>query len=135
LRLEAGYLLYGNDLNETITPLEAGIAWATKLDAGDFMGRDALLRQKAEGVPRRIFCFRMQDQGIARHDMEVYSGDQALGYVTSGSVLPTLGGAGGMALLKTGKVAVGDSVAIKIRNDMKQAVLAPRPLYVARVKD
>ncbi len=135
LRLEAGYLLYGNDLNESTSPLEAGIGWATKLAAGAFIGREALLRQKAEGVERRIFCFRMEEQGIPRHDMEVYRGDEVLGTVTSGSVLPTLGGAGGMALLKAGTIAVGDSIAIKIRHEMKQARLVARPLYMARVKD
>jgi aminomethyltransferase len=135
LRLEAGYLLYGNDLSTEISPLEAGIAWATKLDGEDFIGRNALLSQKAQGLPRRMYCFQMSDSGIARSGMEVFCGDEQIGYVTSGSVLPSLGGVGGMALLRNGAVAVGDEITINIRNERKRARLAPRPLYAARVKD
>jgi aminomethyltransferase len=135
LRLEAGYLLYGNDLNETISPLQAGIAWATKLDGEDFVGRAALLAERERGSARRLVCFKMEDQGIARHDMEVYLGETLIGTVTSGSVLPTVGGAGGMALVTAGMVKVGDRVGIKIRHEVKQAVIVNRPLYVARVKD
>lgn len=135
LRLEAGYLLYGNDLREDISPLEAGIGWATKLDGDDFIGRAALLQQKAQGVKRRIYCFRMEEPGVARTGMEVYRNNELIGYVTSGSALPTLGGAGGMALLQNGAVNVGDSVTIKIRSESKSAKIAARPLYAARVKD
>ena len=135
LRLEAGYLLYGNDLSETISPLEAGIGWATKLDGEDFVGRAALLQQKAEGIKRRIHCFIMDEPGIARSAMEVYRGSELIGMVTSGSVLPTVGGAGGMALLRNGTVAVGDPISVKIRQDLKKAKITNRPLYAARVKD
>jgi aminomethyltransferase len=82
-----------------------------------------------------MFCFLMSDQGIARSGMEVFCGDEQIGYVTSGSVLPSLGSVGGMALLRSGKVEVGDEITINIRNERKRARLAPRPLYVARVKD
>jgi aminomethyltransferase len=135
LRLEAGYLLYGNDLNEDISPLEAGISWATKLDGDDFIGKAALCAQKALGVPRRMYCFTMLEPGIARSGMEVFLGDEQIGYVTSGSVLPSLGKVGGMMLVTAGKVEVGAAVTIKIRHELKQACIAPRPLYNARVKD
>ena len=133
LRLEACYLLYGNDMNDEVTPLEAGIAWATKLDKGEFIGRTKLLEQKAAGVTRQIYAFKMAQDGIPRHGMSVYKGDKLLGSVTSGSVLPSVGGAGGMALLSS-SVKEGDEVSIDIRGSRKIGHIVKRPLYAARTK-
>ena len=133
LRLEACYLLYGNDMNDTVSPLEAGISWAVDLKK-EFIGQKALLAQKESGVPRRIAAFTMEDQGIARHGMEIFAGDKKIGEVTSGSFLPTLGKAGGMALLDAGVVKVGDNVEIDVRGKRKLARIAKRPLYTARTK-
>lgn len=136
LRLEACYLLYGNDMDDMVTPLEAGVAWAVKLsDRGDFIGRDPLLIQKQEGLPRKIFAFKMLDQAIGRAGMEVFLNGKLCGKVTSGSPLPTLGGAGGMALLssKCG-ISIGSKVEIDIRGKRKLAEIVTRPLYSARVK-
>jgi aminomethyltransferase len=137
LRLEACYLLYGNDMNDHVSPLEAGISWATKLDKGEFIGRAKLLEQKAKGVSRKIFAFKMTEDGIPRHGMAIYAGDaagdMAIGEVTSGSVLPSVGGAGGMALLSSA-VKEGDSVFVDIRGTRKKAQVVKRPLYSARTK-
>jgi aminomethyltransferase len=134
LRLEAGYLLYGNDMNDTVTPLEAGIQWAVRMDCGDFQGRNVLERQKAEGLKRKLFAFKMQDSAIPRHDMDVYADGKKIGHVTSGSSLPTVGGAGGMALLDCRVVKEGSRIEVDVRGKRKAAVVDKRPLYTARVK-
>lgn len=133
LRLEACYLLYGNDMTDTVSPLEAGIAWATKLDKGDFIGRAALMDQKARGIKRQITAFKMAEGGIPRQGMAVFYQGKEIGHVTSGSVLPTLGGAGGMALLANGPKE-GDEILIDIRGQQKLAKVCKRPLYAARTK-
>jgi aminomethyltransferase len=135
LRLEACYLLYGNDMNDDVSPLEAGIGWATKLDAKDFIGKSHLVKQKKEGIKRKIFAFVVEDKAIPRHGMKIYKNGEEVGEVTSGSVLPTVGGAGGMALLQTGKIAEGDSIEIDVRGKRKLARIVKRPLYSARIKD
>lgn len=134
LRLEACYLLYGNDMNDGVSPLEAGISWAVAIDKPDFIGKSALVKQKELGVPRAMYCFVMDGDGIPRHDMEVYKGTELIGKVTSGSVLPTVGGAGGMALLDPKKVKVGDQVEVDVRGKRKLARLVKKPLYKAKVK-
>lgn len=134
LRLEACYLLYGNDMDDSVSPLEAGISWAVRLDAGDFIGKDALLKQKEAGLTRLNYAFKMEGDGIPRHDMEIYLGDSKIGKVTSGSVLPTVGGAGGMALCDPRKVKVGDTVEVDVRGKRKLARLVQKPLYKAKVK-
>jgi aminomethyltransferase len=133
LRLEACYLLYGNDMNDHVTPLEAGISWATKIDKGDFIGRDLLAKQKSAGVKRQIQAFKMMDDGIPRHGMKVFVGDNEVGEVTSGSVLPTVGGSGGMALVST-SLKDGDEFFVDIRGAKKRAKIVKRPLYAARTK-
>jgi aminomethyltransferase len=134
LRLEACYLLYGSDMNDSVSPLEAGIGWATKIDAKDFIGKDIISAQKTAGVNRRIYAFKLVDKGIARHDMRVLQENTDIGFVTSGSVLPTVGGAGGMAMLSTGVVKVGDKIEINVRGKMKAAIIVKRPIYQAKVK-
>lgn len=133
LRLEACYLLYGNDMNEGVSPLEAGISWATKLDKGDFIGRNTLLAQKSSGVKRRMIAFTMTDEGIPRHGMPMFANGRRVGEVTSGSVLPTVGGAGGMALVDS-SLADGESISVEIRGHQKLAKIVRRPLYAARTK-
>lgn len=134
LRLEACYLLYGNDMNEDVSPLEAGVAWAVKLDRdNEFLGQRALLSQKASGQYRRMFAFKMEEEGIPRHGMKIFDRNQKeIGVVTSGSVLPTLGGAGGMCLINNGDI--GEQVTIDVRGKTKLARLTDRPLYKARTK-
>lgn len=134
LRLEACYLLYGNDMNDGVTPIEAGVGWAVKTDrAGAFLGKEVVAQQKTSKNHRKMFAFKMQEQAIPRHGMAIFSGSTDVGQVTSGSVLPTVGGAGGMALL-SGNFKVGDTVEIDVRGKRKLAQLVTRPLYSARVK-
>lgn len=91
LRLEAGYCLYGHELDRGTTPLEAGLGWVVKPDAADFVGRDALAQQKADGVPRKLVGFVVQGRGIPRQGMELATPDgTVIGTVTSGSQSPTL---------------------------------------------
>lgn len=133
LRLEACYLLYGNDMNDGVSPLEAGISWATKIDKGDFIGRSALISQKSGGVKRRMIAFTMSEEGIPRHGMPIFAKGQRVGEVTSGSVLPTVGGAGGMALVDS-SLNEGASISVEIRGHQKLAKIVRRPLYAARTK-
>ena len=88
LRLEMGYALYGNDLDEEHTPLESGLGWITKLDKGDFVGREVLVRQKEEGLARRLVGLKLTDRGFPRPGYEVLHDGEAVGIVTSGTVSP-----------------------------------------------
>jgi len=120
LRLEAKLCLYGNDIDETTTPLEAGLGWVVKLDAGDFIGRDALVRQKAEGVKRSLVGFRIEGRGIARHGYSIVdrarpAGEQAIGQVTSGTTGITVGGAIGMGYVPAARSAPGTELTIDCR--------------------
>lgn len=133
LRLEACYLLYGNDMNDETTPFEAGIQWAVKMSKENFIGKEALRKQKDSGVSQKIVAFKMKHDGIPRHGMTVYWRGQPTGYVTSGSVLPTVGGAGGMAMVSTA-VCEGDELEIDIRGNKKLALCTKRPLYSAKTK-
>ena len=133
LRLEACYLLYGNDMNESVTPLEAGIGWATRLDKEYFVGKEALQQQKTSGVPRRLVAFRLEEAGIPRQGMTVFKDDTSVGTVTSGSVLPSLGGAGGLALVRSEVSTVDTELRVDIRGKRKLARVVKKPLYSARV--
>src|SRR5512141_912627 len=99
LRLEAGMSLYGHELSDEITPLEANLGWITKLQKGEFTGSAPLRRQKEEGVKRKLAGFEMTDRGIARDDFPVYVGEEKVGYVTSGSPAPFLKKNIGFAML------------------------------------
>jgi aminomethyltransferase len=134
LRLEACYVLYGNDIDETTTPLEAGIAWAVRLEQkGDFMGRKALEQQKAQGVPRKMVAFTFDEPGVPRPGMDIWWNEKIIGKVTSGSVLPTVGGSGGMALLLADSAKLGDKISIDVRGKHKLATVVKRPLYTAKI--
>ena len=90
LRLESGYLLYGNDVDEQHTPLEAGVGWVVKFDKGDFIGRAALLRQKESGVSRKLTAFKLKERGIPRHGSKIFRDGEEIGAVTSGTFSPSL---------------------------------------------
>jgi aminomethyltransferase len=100
LRFEVGFCLYGHELDEQITPLEAGLAWTVKLKKGRFLGRSALARQKEQGVPRRIVGLEVRQRVIARAGYEVHTGGQHVGSVTSGTFSPTLKRSLAMALVQ-----------------------------------
>ena len=134
LRLEACYLLYGNDMNDDVSPVEAGISWAVDWNK-EFIGKEILEKHRQKDFDRRkMIAFELQDKGIARSHMEVIVDDQVVGEVTSGSFLPTLEKSGGMALIQKNAAKVGDIIQINVRGKKKLAKVVKRPLYSARVK-
>jgi aminomethyltransferase len=128
LRLEAKMALYGNDIDDTVTPWEADLAWIVKMEKGDFIGRDALVRQKAAGVPRKLAGFEMVDRGIARHGYAAVA-PHGRGVVTSGTHSPTLGKPIGLVLLPTADTAVGSEFEADIRGRAAKARIVPTPFY------
>jgi aminomethyltransferase len=128
LRLEAKMALYGNDIDDTVTALEADLGWIVKLGKGDFIGRDALAAQKQSGVPRRLVGFEMVDRGIGRHG---YAAKTAAGpgLVTSGTHSPTLGKPIGLALLPTAATSVGTDFHVDIRGRDAAARVVATPFY------
>jgi len=133
LRLEMGYPLYGQDLFESGTALEAGLGWAVSFDKGDFRGRAALLRQREEGLPSRLRGLRMEERRhIPRAHYPVFSGDQLIGEVTSGTFSPMLQTGIGLAYLRPAGVAdVGAEVEVDIRGRRGRATVV-RPPFVDR---
>lgn len=129
LRLEAGMSLYGHELSDTITPLEANLGWITKLQKGDFTGREALMEQKEEGLERKLVGFEMVDRGIARDDLDVYVDDTKVGYVTSGSPAPYLKKNIGFAFLPVEFANVGQEIKIDVRGKRLSAQVVPVPFY------
>ncbi len=128
LRLEAAMRLYGNDIDDTTTPLEAGLEWIVSWTKGDFLGRDALESQKQAGVPRQIVGFEMVDRAIARHGHPVIVEGRAAGVVTSGTQTPFLKKAIGMAYVPS-SMSDSDTIDIEIRNRRASARIVPLPFY------
>ncbi|HEU4522200.1 MAG TPA: glycine cleavage system aminomethyltransferase GcvT, partial [Thermoanaerobaculia bacterium] len=129
LRLEAKMALYGNDIDESTTPIEADLAWIVKLEKGDFAGRDVLQREKEQGPKRKLVGFEMIDRGIARHGYPVVDGGKEVGVVTSGTHSPTLKKAIGLAYLPLDKSAQGSEFMVLIRGKETRARVVPTPFY------
>lgn len=129
LRLEAAMSLYGHELSDEISPLEANLGWIVKLEKGDFIGRQALSAQKAEGVRRRIAGFEMTEPGIARDGFEVFAGEEKIGYVTSGSPAPYLKKNIGLALLAAEFAKTGEEIKIDVRGKRLSARIVQTPFY------
>lgn len=129
LRLEMGYMLYGNDIDETTTPIEAGLGWAVSLAKPDFIGRAALAAQKANGVGRKLVGFDLQEKGVPRHGHPILAGGQSVGLVTSGNLSPTLDKGIGMGYIDAAHAAPGTAIAIDIRGKLKPAVVVKPPFY------
>jgi aminomethyltransferase len=129
LRLEAAMRLYGNDIDETTSVLEADLGWIVGWNKADFIGAEPLRRQKAAGVARRIVGFEMDDRGIARHGHDVYVDGQKAGVVTSGTQTPFVKKAIGMAYVPTDRTAPDTSIEIDIRGRRTRAHLVPLPFY------
>jgi aminomethyltransferase len=130
LRLEMGYPLHGNDISEERTPLEAGLSWAVALENGDFLGREALAKQKAEGIPNRLWGLRMRDRLIPRPHYPVFSGSDQAGETTSGTFSPTLKVGIAMAYLAPReRFQAGDVVEIEVRGKRGSAEVV-RPPFV-----
>ena len=129
LRLEAAMALYGHELDEETTPYEAGLGWVVKLDKGEFTGRAALVRQKEEGVGRRLVGFEVTGKGIAREGHEVRAGGEPAGRVTSGTWSPTLEKAIGMAYVPPALAEPGTELAIEVRGRELPARVVEMPFY------
>jgi len=129
LRLEAGYALYGHELDPETTLLEANLGWITKLEKGDFVGRDVLLRQRSEGTAKKLIGFEMIDRAPARDDYPVWIDGKAVGKVTSGSPAPYLKKNIGMAHVPSEYASVGREIQIEIRGRQASAQIVSLPFY------
>ena len=129
LRLEAGMALYGHEIDASISPLEAGLEWIVKLDKGEFVGREALLRQKEKGGKRKLAGFEMRGRGIGRDGYEVLVNGSPAGWVTSGSPAPTLNRNIGFCYLPAEHAQPGKAIQITIRNQPVDAVTVGTPFY------
>lgn len=130
LRFEANLALYGQELSSDISPLEAGIGFAVKLNKEtDFIGKAALLAQKTNGVPRKIAGIEMIDRGIPRHGYLVFNGDKLIGEVTTGTQSPTLKKNIGLALIESEYAGTGSEVEVEIRGKRLKAKVVPTPFY------
>jgi aminomethyltransferase len=130
LRFEAGMPLYGHEISETITPLEAGLGWACKFEK-DFIGKEALRRQKEDGLTRKIVAFELTEKGVARQDYAVTTpAGQEIGLVVTGLYAPTVDKYCGHALVSTEYAAAGTDLQIVIRDKPKAARVVKRPFYV-----
>ncbi|MGD1911351.1 MAG: glycine cleavage system aminomethyltransferase GcvT [Rivularia sp. (in: cyanobacteria)] len=130
LRLEAAMALYGQDIDDTTTPLEAALGWLVHLDTkGDFIGREVLQQQKANGVQRKLVGLQMQGRNIARHGYSVLSENEKVGEITSGTLSPTLGYPIALAYLPTEIAKVGNQLEVEIRSKNYPATIVKRPFY------
>ena len=129
LRLEMGMALYGNDIDDTTTPLEAGLGWLVKMKKGDFVGRDALLKQKEQGVQRRLIGFTTPERSFPRHGYPVFVNGAPSGEVRSGTMSPTLGIPIGTAYVPTASAAEGSPLEIEIRGKRIPATVVKMPFY------
>jgi len=129
LRLEMGYLLYGSDMDDTTSPLECSLEKAVDLGKEDFIGKEALLKQKAEGIERRLVGFELLQKGIARHGYRIYSNGKTLGLVTSGNFSPTLKKGIGLGFVLPQYSMPGTEVLIDIRGKVAPAQVVELPFY------
>jgi len=133
LRLESGFCLYGNDIDDTTSPVEAGLGWITKfVDHKDFIDKDYMLKMKEEGLKRRLKGFVMIDKGIPRQHYEICDAEgNVIGEVTSGTMSPMLIKGIGMGYVKAGHTKAGTEIFIKVRNRMLKAEITQPPFYKA----
>jgi aminomethyltransferase len=129
LRLESAMVLYGHEIDASISPLEAGLGWIVKWDKGDFAGRAALLRQREAGVKRKLAGFEMRGRGIAREGYELLIDGSPAGWVTSGSPSPTLNKNIGLGYLPVERARPGQAIQVVIRNQPVDAVTVEIPFY------
>jgi aminomethyltransferase len=129
LRLEMGFCLYGNDIDDTTSPIEAGLGWITKFTK-QFINSEALLNQKNNGVTRKLVGFEMIDKGIPRHNYEIIDkNNNIIGHVTSGTMSPSLKKSIGMGYVKSEFAKEGSEIYINIRNNALKAKVVKLPFY------
>ncbi len=129
LRLEMGMALYGNDIDDTVTPLEANLQWLVKLKKGDFVGRDALVKQKEERIPRKLIGFTTSERSFPRHGYPVYVNGEPSGEVRSGTMSPSLNIPIGTAYVPAASASPGSSLEIEIRGKRIPATVEKMPFY------
>jgi len=129
LRLESAMSLYGHEISDEITPLEANLGWICKLGKEDFNGKAALVKQKEAGLKRKLVGFEMTDKGIARDDFDVYIGGEKVGKVTSGSPAPYLKKNIGLAFVPSEFANIGQEIKIDVRGKHLSAEIVPIPFY------
>ncbi len=136
LRLEAGLHLYGNDLDETTTPIEAGLSWSVPKDKiEDYNGKDVIINQVKNGVDKKLIGLKMLDKSIARHEYEVYFNGEKVGHITSGAPSPILGANIALAYVKNIKdICTGSTVQVMIREKLHDAEVVKRPFVEKRNK-
>ena len=132
LRLEMRYLLYGNDIDDTITPWEADVGWIVKLNKGDFIGKEALESQKEVGIQRKLVGFEMVERGIARDHYRIHWEGGAEGEVNSGSFSPSLRKGIGLVYLPNSRAQLGRTFEIEIRGKRLKAKVVETPFYRRR---
>ncbi len=133
LRFEACLPLYGHEINESISPLEAGLSFFVKLESDDFIGREALIKQKENGISRKLVGFEL-DKGIARQGCEVFKDGQKIGFVTTGYKSPTLGTSIGLALVEREFGTMGDTFDIQVRKNLRQGKIISKRFYKKNYK-
>ncbi len=129
LRLEMGYCLYGNDIDETTDPLEAGLGWTVRFDKESFIGKESLVRVRSEGVSRKLLGLILNGQRIARHGCEVAFQGRPVGKVTSGSMGISLGKPVAMAYIPSEHAASGTNLEVRTRGHETPATVTARPMY------
>ncbi|WP_372368196.1 glycine cleavage system aminomethyltransferase GcvT [Candidatus Uabimicrobium sp. HlEnr_7] len=129
LRLEAGMPLYGHEIDETTNPLEAGLRFGVKLKKGDFVGRDALLKIKEAGLKRKLVCLETEGKRIARQGSKILCGEEEVGYITSGTLSPTLGKSIAMGYVPADKALEGNIFNIKIGKNNFEFKIVKSPFY------
>lgn len=128
LRLEMKMALYGNDIDKTTTPVEAGLSWIVDWDK-DFIGKEVIVRQKEEKPSRRLVCLQFEGKVFPRHGYEIFDGDQAIGHVTSGTVSPSLKKPIALGYVARRKAKIGSEVEVVIRDKRFPAVVVKPPFY------
>lgn len=129
LRLEMGYCLYGNDINDTTSPIEAGLGWITKFDK-EFTNSEEFKKQKENGTDRKLVAFELDERGVPRHDYDIVNGDgNKIGIVTSGTMSPSLGKGIGLGYVPNDLKSVGSKIFIQIRKKQIPATVVKLPFY------
>ncbi len=133
LRLEMAYCLYGNDIDRTTTPLEAGLGWVTRLKKDGFVGQEALRKQRERGVERKLVGIEVFQRGIPRHGYPVLKGGEEVGRITSGTRSPSTGRSVGLAYVSTGYAVEGTELSVDCRGRIRPAKVVKTPFYTKGV--
>ncbi|MCH8156179.1 MAG: glycine cleavage system aminomethyltransferase GcvT, partial [Nitrospinae bacterium] len=134
LRLEMGYALYGHEIDAESSPLEAGLSWVIKFKKGDFVGREPLLKQKEEGLPRKLVGLRFLARGVPRSHYRVLVDGKPVGEVTSGTFSPSLNTGVGLCYVSREHSAIGARLEVEIRNQSVPAEVVKLPFVPSRIK-